>query len=90
MLVCGIFFIPETFAEAINYKPYQESMILLVDQQNQEAHLTISLMSKSIEDFVISDQLNEKIKNTDELLAISFTNKLSFLSIKYSTHIVPI
>ena len=70
MLVCGIFFIPETFAEAINYKPYQESMILLVDQQNQESHLTISLMSKSIEDFVISDQLNEKIKNTDGLLSI--------------------
>ena len=75
MLVCGIFFIPETFAEAINYKPYQESMILLVDQQNQESHLTISLMSKSIEDFVISDQLNEKIKNTDGLLSISLTNK---------------
>ena len=75
MLVCGVFFIPETFAEAINYKPYQESMILLVDQQNQESHLTISLMSKSIEDFVISDQLNEKIKNTDGLLSISLTNK---------------
>ena len=75
MLVCGIFFIPETFAEAINYKPYQESIILLVDQQNQESHLTISLMSKSTEDFIISDQLNERIKNTDGLLSISFTNK---------------
>ena len=75
VLICGMLFIPETFAEAINYKPYQESMILLVDQQNQKSHLTISLMSKSTEDFMISDQLSEKIKNTEGLVSISFTNK---------------
>ena len=77
VLICGMFFIPETFAteHSINFKPYQESMILLVDQPNQEAHLTISLMSKSNEDFMISDQLEEKIKNTKGLISISMTNK---------------
>ena len=74
VLICGMFFIPETFAEAINFKPYKESIILLVDQPNQEAHLTISLMSKSNEDFMISDQLEEKIKNTKGLISISMTN----------------
>ena len=73
VLICGMFFIPETFAteHSINFKPYQESMILLVDQPNQEAHLSISLMSKSNEDFMISDQLEEKIKNTKGLISIS-------------------
>ena len=75
VLICGMFFIPETFAETINYKPYQESIILLVDQPYQQAHLTISLMSKSNEDFIISDQLEEKIKNTKGLVSISLTNK---------------
>ncbi len=75
VLICGMFFIPETFAEAINFKPYKESIILLVDQPNQEAHLTISLMSKSNEDFIISDQFEEKIKNTKGLVSISLTNK---------------
>ena len=65
VLICGMFFIPETFAETINYKPYQESIILLVDQPYQQAHLTVSLMSKSNEDFIISDQFEEKIKNTE-------------------------
>ena len=75
VLICGMFFIPETFAETINYKPYQESIILLVDQPYQQAHLTISLMSKSNEDFIISDQFEEKIKNTEGLVSISLTNK---------------
>ena len=74
MLICGIFFIPETFAEGINFKPYQESMILLVDQPKQKSQLTITLMSKSNEDFMISDQLEEKIKNTNGLVSISITN----------------
>ena len=74
VLICGIFFIPETFAEGINFKPYQESMILLVDQPNQKSQLTITLMSKSNEDFMISDQLEEKIKNTKGLVSISITN----------------
>ena len=75
MLICGMFFIPETFAEAINYKPYQESMILVIDQPNQEAYVKISLMSKSNEDFMISDQLEEKIKNTKGLVSIQLTNQ---------------
>ena len=75
VLICGMFFIPETFAETINYKPYQESMVLVIDQPNQEAYLTISLMSKSNEDFIISDQFEEKIKNTEGLISISLTNK---------------
>ena len=75
VLICGIFFIPETFAETINYKPYQESIILLIDQPKQEAYLTISLMSKSNEDFMISDQLEEKIRDTEGLVSISLTNK---------------
>ena len=74
VLICGIFFIPETFAEGINFKPYQESMILLVDQPNQKSQLTITLMSKNNEDFMISDQLEEKIKNTNGLVSISITN----------------
>ena len=75
VLICGMFFIPETFAETINYKPYQESIVLVIDQPNQEALLTISLMSKSNEDFIISDQLEEKIKNIEGLISISLTNK---------------
>ena len=76
VLICGIFFIPETFAteHSINFKPYQESMILLVDQPNQKSHLTITLMSKNNEDFKISDQLEEKIKNTKGLVSITITN----------------